>query len=53
MLLTVGSAQNAESSVLAIIDARTMALVARAQVQSSIPLGFHGSFVRKLAEAAP
>jgi carotenoid cleavage dioxygenase-like enzyme len=47
VLLTVGSAQNAEVSVLAIIDAKTMALVASAQVQSSIPLGFHGSFVRK------
>jgi beta,beta-carotene 9',10'-dioxygenase len=45
VLLTVGSAQNAESSVLAVIDARSMALVASAKVQSSIPLGFHGSFV--------
>jgi carotenoid cleavage dioxygenase-like enzyme len=49
VLLTVGSAQNAESSVLAVIDARTMALVASAQVQSSIPLGFHGSFIRNEA----
>jgi beta,beta-carotene 9',10'-dioxygenase len=47
VLLTVGSAQEAESSVLAVIDARTMALVASAEVPSSIPLGFHGSFVRK------
>ncbi len=47
VLLTVGSAQDAESSVLAVIDARTMALVASAEVPSSIPLGFHGSFVRK------
>lgn len=47
VLLTVGSAQNAESSMLAVIDARTMTLVASATVQSSIPLGFHGSFVRK------
>ena len=47
VLLTVGSAQNAESSILAVIDARTMALIASAQVPSSIPLGFHGSFVRK------
>lgn len=47
VLLTVGSAQDAESSVLAIIDARSMALLASAQVQSSIPLGFHGSFVRR------
>jgi carotenoid cleavage dioxygenase-like enzyme len=47
VLLTVGSAQDAESSVLAVIDARTMALVASAEVPSSIPLGFHGSFVRE------
>lgn len=47
VLLTVGSARDAESSVLAVIDARTMALVACAEVPSSIPLGFHGSFVRK------
>jgi carotenoid cleavage dioxygenase-like enzyme len=46
VLLTVGSSQSAESSLLAIIDARTMDLVASATVQSSIPLGFHGSFVR-------
>jgi len=29
------------------IDARTMTLVANAKVQSWIPLGFHGSFMRK------
>ena len=46
VLLTVGSAQDAESSVLAIIDARSMAPLALATVQSSIPLGFHGSFLR-------
>jgi len=46
VLLTVGSAQNGESSMLAVIDARTMALIASATVPSSIPLGFHGSFVR-------
>jgi carotenoid cleavage dioxygenase-like enzyme len=51
VLLTVGSAQNAESSVLAIIDAKTMALVASAKVQSSIPLGFHGSFVTSMLTA--
>lgn len=45
-LLTVGSAKDAESSVLIVIDARTMSLVASAEVPSSIPLGFHGSFVR-------
>ncbi len=47
VLLTVGSARNSESSVLNIVDAGTMALVASARVESSIPLGFHGSFVRQ------
>jgi carotenoid cleavage dioxygenase-like enzyme len=46
VLLTAGSAQDADSSILAIIDARTMAPVAGAAVQGSIPLGFHGSFQR-------
>lgn len=46
VLLTVGSARDAESSVLAVIDARSMALVASAEVPTSIPLGFHGSFTR-------
>lgn len=45
VLLTVGSARETESSVLAVIDARTMTLLARASVPSAIPLGFHGSFV--------
>src|SRR6185295_20235062 len=47
VLVTVGSSQDADSSVLAIIDARTMTRVAIAQVPGSIPLGFHGSFVRQ------
>jgi beta,beta-carotene 9',10'-dioxygenase len=46
VLLSVGSAPDAATSVLAVIDAKTLALVARAEVQSSIPLGFHGSFLR-------
>jgi beta,beta-carotene 9',10'-dioxygenase len=47
VLLTVGASHSAESSVLAVIDARSMTLVARAEVPSSIPLGFHGSFIRR------
>jgi carotenoid cleavage dioxygenase-like enzyme len=47
VLLTVGASQDAEVSTLDVIDARTMALLASAEVQSSIPLGFHGSFIRK------
>jgi carotenoid cleavage dioxygenase-like enzyme len=46
VLLSVGSAKDSETSVLAVIDAKTMAFVASAEVPSSIPLGFHGSFVR-------
>jgi carotenoid cleavage dioxygenase-like enzyme len=47
VLLSVGSSKDAETSVLAVIDAKTLALVASAEVPSSIPLGFHGSFVRR------
>ena len=47
VLLSVGSANDAEMSMLAVIDAKTMSLVASAGVPSSIPLGFHGSFVRR------
>lgn len=47
VLLTVGAAADADASVLAVLDARTMALVARVDVESAIPLGFHGSFVPK------
>jgi carotenoid cleavage dioxygenase-like enzyme len=47
VLVTVGSSKSNTTSVLAIIDAKTMALVASAEVPSSIPLGFHGSFQRE------
>jgi beta,beta-carotene 9',10'-dioxygenase len=45
VLLAVGAARDDASSILAIIDAQTMALVASATVPRAIPLGFHGSFV--------
>jgi len=45
VLLSVGSARDDESSVLAVIDAASMTALARARVPSAIPLGFHGSFV--------
>lgn len=45
VLLTVGSARDAETSELAVVDARTMTPIVRATVPSAIPLGFHGSFV--------
>jgi beta,beta-carotene 9',10'-dioxygenase len=47
VLLNVGSAKESETSVLAVIDAKTMSLLANAEVPSSIPLGFHGSFLRR------
>ena len=46
VLLSVGSAKDSETSMLAVIDAKTMALVAGAEIPSWIPLGFHGSFLR-------
>ena len=49
VLLSVGSSQRTPSSALAILDARTMDLLARADVPAAIPLGFHGSFVRRSA----
>lgn len=46
VLLSVGASQRGDTSALAVIDARTMTLLASAEVPSSIPLGFHGSFLR-------
>jgi beta,beta-carotene 9',10'-dioxygenase len=46
VLLAVGTSQRGETSALAIIDAKTMALLASAEVPDAIPLGFHGSFIR-------
>ncbi len=51
VLLSVGTSKQADTSALAIIDAMTMTLVASAEVPNSIPLGFHGSFIR--TPAAP
>jgi beta,beta-carotene 9',10'-dioxygenase len=48
VLLSVGSSKDSETSVLAVIDAKTMTLLASAEVPSWIPLGFHGSFVRQV-----
>lgn len=52
VLLSVGASQWADSSALAVIDARTMQLLASAQVPSAIPLGFHGSFAREAGSDA-
>jgi carotenoid cleavage dioxygenase-like enzyme len=47
VLLTVGCGQRTQSSALAVLDARSMELLAMAEVPVAIPLGFHGSFVRR------
>ena len=52
VLLSVGVSQRAETSALAVIDARTMELLASADVPSAISLGFHGSFVRSADSSA-
>ena len=46
VLLTVGCSQRTSDSALAILDARDLRLLARADVPAAIPLGFHGSFIR-------
>lgn len=53
VLLTVGSARDAEAAVLDVLDARTLELLAAASVPSAIPLGFHGSFVPREARERP
>jgi carotenoid cleavage dioxygenase-like enzyme len=45
-VLAVGCSQQTLGSSLAILDARTMDLLATAGVPAAIPLGFHGSFIR-------
>lgn len=47
VLLAVGSAWEGEKSCLAVVDARTMTLLASASVPRAIPLGFHGSFLHR------
>jgi len=44
VVLTVGSHAVEERSVLAVLDATTLAPLARCQVDLSIPLGFHGTY---------
>jgi carotenoid cleavage dioxygenase-like enzyme len=44
VVLTVGSHAVDERSVLAVLDASTLAPLARCQVDLSIPLGFHGNY---------
>jgi beta,beta-carotene 9',10'-dioxygenase len=44
VVLTVGSDPRSERSLLAVLDAGTLAPLARCEVQLSLPLGFHGNF---------
>jgi len=47
VLLSVGASARVDTSALVIIDAKTMVLLASAEVPKAIPLGFHGSFIRE------
>ncbi|APR77976.1 15,15' beta carotene dioxygenase [Minicystis rosea] len=49
VLLSVGTSMRTTTSTLAIIDAKTTTLLARADIDRAIPLGFHGSFVGGLS----
>jgi beta,beta-carotene 9',10'-dioxygenase len=53
VLLTVGASQHADQSSLLVIDARSMELLARADIAGAIPLGFHGSFIRSSTARRP
>jgi carotenoid cleavage dioxygenase-like enzyme len=44
LVLSVATHLHEERSALFVLDAATLALVVRAEVAASIPLGFHGSF---------
>jgi beta,beta-carotene 9',10'-dioxygenase len=46
VVLSVGSHRTLDRSAMVVLDARTLDVVARAEVPLPIPLGFHGSFFR-------
>jgi len=46
VVLSVGACNRTDASALVVLDAKTMALLAMAEVPTAIPLGFHGSFIR-------
>jgi len=46
VLLSVGSHHTHDRSAMVVLDARTLDVLARAEVPLPIPLGFHGSFFR-------
>jgi carotenoid cleavage dioxygenase-like enzyme len=45
VLLAVGSRIEGDAAALFVLDAATLDVLARAEVEVSLPLGFHGSFV--------
>ncbi|MGZ3455920.1 MAG: carotenoid oxygenase family protein [Polyangiales bacterium] len=46
VLVAVGSSSSTDRSALVVLDAQSLEPVAHAEVPFSIPLGFHGSFLR-------
>ncbi|MFM7551159.1 MAG: carotenoid oxygenase family protein [Cyanobacteriota bacterium] len=51
VLLTVGSHSHEERSLLRVLDARSLAVLAGVDVDVPLPLGFHGGFVPEVAAA--
>jgi carotenoid cleavage dioxygenase-like enzyme len=46
VLLTIAHGLDRRATALAVLDARTLAEVAWAELDAAVPLGFHGSFMR-------
>ncbi len=44
VLLSLGSHRTKDQATLFVLDARTLELLARCEVETAIPLGFHGNF---------
>lgn len=51
VLLTVGSHSREDRSLLRVLDARSLAVLAGVEVEVPLPLGFHGGFVPEVAAA--
>ncbi len=47
VMLSVGSQREGKRAALFVHEAHSLELLARAEVEADIPLGFHGSFVRQ------
>jgi carotenoid cleavage dioxygenase-like enzyme len=46
VLLSVGSHLARDAAALFVLDAETLDVLARAEAEVSVPLGFHGTFIR-------